>query len=102
MKTWISAWNPLPPPVASDCGLPEYSMCGPAIFCSAEEKGIKSTCILRKLSLSEFLFCNCCSVGIEGLGKFFLPVFLFVFVTLQVLQIFSYLDFALSAWCFWC
>lgn len=48
---------------------------GHAIFFSAEEKGITSTCILGACRYVWVLFCCCCSVGVEGLGKFFFLCF---------------------------
>lgn len=70
------------------------ALCSHAIFFSAEEEGITSTCILRSLALClGFILLLLLLSGSRGIGDIFLPVFVFVFVPLQVLQFFSYLNF---------
>lgn len=78
------------------------ALCGHPIFFSAEKKGITSTCILRNLSLCLGFILLLLLGGSRGVGEIFLHVFLFVFITLHVLQFFSYLNFEFAVSCFWC
>lgn len=75
---------------------------GHAIFFSAEEKRDYKYMYSWSLSLCLGFILLLLLSGSRGIGEIFLPVFLFVFVTLHILQCFSYLHFEFGVSCFWC